>query len=266
MVELTSNVSQPHHHIKLSSGFFKDLQTWKTFISHWNGAAFFLSTSWVDSPSLELYTDASGTLGLGGICGQRWFQGCCQTHQQLDQPGISIAWQELFAIVVACHLWGDAFANKRIMFFCDNESVVHIVNSKRSRIPRIMDLVRLLTLLTLEHNFYLKTVHIEGKKNEIADSLSRFQMERFWSLAPHANSVPSTIHTPGDLKNEISYYLGLSIAASTKQTYSSAEKRFLEFCLLYRPPFVKFMPVDENTLVQYAAYLARSIKYSSIKS
>ena len=78
--------------------------------------------------------------------------------------------------------------------------------------------------------------------------------------------MPNTIHTPGDLNNDISYYLGLSIAASTKQTYSSAEKRFLEFCLLYRPPSGKFMPVDENTLVQYTAYLARSIKYSSIKS
>ena len=86
------------------------------------------------------------------------------------------------------------------------------------------------------------------------------------STTCRANSVPSTIHTPEDLNNDISYYLGLSIAASTKQTFSSAEKRFLEFCLLYRPPFGKFMPVDENTLVQYAAYLARSIKYSSIKS
>ena len=27
MVELTRNVTQPHHHMKLSSGFFKDLQT-----------------------------------------------------------------------------------------------------------------------------------------------------------------------------------------------------------------------------------------------
>ena len=120
-----------------------------------------------------------------------------------------------------------------------------------------MDLVQHLTLLTLEHDFYLKTVHIEGKKNEIADSLSRFQIERFWSLAPHAQQalcpVPSIL-------------LGLSTAASTKQTYSSVEKRFLEFCLLYRPLFGKFMPVDENTLVQYAAYLVRSIKYSSIKS
>ena len=86
------------------------------------------------------------------------------------------------------------------------------------------------------------------------------------STTCRANSVPNTIHTPGDLNNDISYYLGLSIAASTKQTYSSAEKRFLEFCLLYRPPSGKFMPVDENTLVQYTAYLARPIKYSSIKS
>ena len=57
----------------------------------------------------------------------------------------------------------------------------------------IMDLVRHLTLLTLEHDFYLKTIHIEGKNNEIADSLSRFQMERFWSLAPHAEQTPCPV-------------------------------------------------------------------------
>lgn len=105
MVELNRNVSQPHDHIKLRSGFFKDLLTWQKFISHWNGGAFFLSTSWVHSDSLELYTDASGTWGFGGIFGLKWFQGSWQSHQQLGQPGISIAWQELFAIVVACHLW-----------------------------------------------------------------------------------------------------------------------------------------------------------------
>ena len=193
MIKLTRNISQPHHHIKLSLGFFKDLLTWQQFISHWNGAAFFLSTSWVDSYSLDLYTDASGTLGFGGIFGHKWFQGYWQSHQQLAQPGISIAWQELYAIVVACHLWGDVFANKRILFYCDDESVVHIVNSKRSRIPRVMDLARHLTLLTLRYNFYLTTKHIDGKKNEIVDSLSRFQMERFRLLAPHAEQTPCPV-------------------------------------------------------------------------
>ena len=112
-------------------------------------------------------------------------------HELCKQPGI--AWQELFALVVACHLWGSIFSNERILFFCDNKSVVDIVNSKRSRIPRVMDLVRHLTLLTLRYNFYLKVQHIEGKRNVIADSISRFQMERFRMLAPHADPAPTPV-------------------------------------------------------------------------
>ena len=193
MIELTRKVAKPHHHIKLSQGFFKDLTMWQQFIHTWNGAGFFLPTSWLDSDSLELHTDASGTLGYGGILGQKWFQGRWETHHLLNAPGISIAWQELFALVVACHLWGDEFANKRIVFYCDNQSVVNIVNSKRSHIPRVMDLVRHFTLLTLRHNFYPRAEHIEGKKNDIADSLSRFQMERFRRLAPHADPAPCPV-------------------------------------------------------------------------
>ena len=51
-----------------------------------------------------------------------------------------------------------------------------------------MDLVRHLTPLTLQYNFYLKTKKV--KKNEIADSLSRVQIERFRLLAPHAEQAP----------------------------------------------------------------------------
>lgn len=88
-----------------------------------------------------------------------------------------LAWQELFALVVACHMWADEFVNKRIVFYCDNASVVSLVSSKQSRIPRVMDLVRHLTPLTLRHNCYPRERHIEGKKNDIADSLSRFQLD-----------------------------------------------------------------------------------------
>ena len=129
MIELTRKVFQPHHHIKLTSGFFKDLNMWQEFISGWNGASFFLSTSWTNSDSLHLYTDASGSIGFGGILSSQWFNGKWRAHQQLGQSGINIAWQELFALVVACHLWGSTFSNKRILFFCDNQSVVEIVNS-----------------------------------------------------------------------------------------------------------------------------------------
>ena len=104
MIQLTRNVSLPHHRIKLSQGFFKDLRMWEDFICNWNGAGFFMSSHWVTSDVLSLYTDASGSLGFGGIFQTHWSQGSWEPHQKLGQPGISIAWQELFAFVVACHL------------------------------------------------------------------------------------------------------------------------------------------------------------------
>ena len=99
----------------------------------------------------------------------------------------------MFAFVVACRLWANFFSNKRILFFCDRESVVSVVNTKRSRISRVMDLVRHLTLLTLRLNFCIRAEHIEGKRNDVADSLSRFQMNRFRELAPYANRNPCLV-------------------------------------------------------------------------
>ena len=129
-----------------------------------------------------------------------------------------------------------------------------------------MDLVRHLTLLTLRYNFYLKVQHIEGKRNDIADSLSRFQMEKFRLLAPHADPAPCQVHQvlwEIDLDADISHYLNLSIAASTRQTYSSAEKRFVDFCSLYCPGSGSCLSVDKDTLIQYVAFLAKFIKHSS---
>lgn len=56
-----------------------------------------------------------------------------------------------------------------------------------------MDLVRSITLLTLNHYFTISATHIPGLDNPIADSLSRFQMDRFWALAPTASRTPCII-------------------------------------------------------------------------
>lgn len=96
---------------------------WEDFICNSNGASFFIPSHWVTSDVLFLYTDASGSLGVWGIFQTHWFQGSSEPHQQLGQPGISFAWQELFAFVAACRLWAHVFSNKRIRFFCVKESV-----------------------------------------------------------------------------------------------------------------------------------------------
>ena len=52
-----------------------------------------------------------------------------------------------------------------------------------------MDLLRPITLLTLQHNFTLTAVNLAGLQNGVADPFSRFQMERFRELAPEASSI-----------------------------------------------------------------------------
>jgi len=65
----------------------------------------------------------------------------------------------------------------------------------------VMDLVLHLTLLNLRFNFCIRAEHIEGKRNEVGDSLSRFQMGRFRELAPHAMPclVPPELLTNNNL-------------------------------------------------------------------
>ena len=194
MINLTRGVPSRFHHIRLNKEFFKDLSMWKAFLAGWNGHSFFLDTTVTPSPDLELYTDASGSVGFGAYFNGQWFQDRWPPHMQLNRArGISIEWQELFPIVVACAIWFPHFSGKRIQFWCDNESVVAIINSGHSKAPRIMDLLRFLILISMKHNFFIRARHVPGVSNEIADALSRFQDARFWSAAPKTEKTPCTI-------------------------------------------------------------------------
>ena len=155
IIHLTRKVNKPYHHIKLNAGFREDIRMWQTFLDQWNGSNFFMHKDWATSEALHLYTDAASTVGFGGIFGTQWFQGKWQPNQTISTPGISIDWQKLYAIVVACSIWGKHWSRKRIIFHCDNQPVVEIINSKRSKSPTIMTLIRTLTLITLKHNFLL---------------------------------------------------------------------------------------------------------------
>ena len=193
MIILTRGVSEPHYHIKLNSSFRKDVTMWLLFLEHWNGTNIFLDVSSTSSPDFEFYTDASGSLGYGAFYHNLWFQGkwSLQFHSHNEQA--SIAWKELFPVYLACNVWGHLWSGKRILMWCDNGSVTHILNSKSSKISKIMDLVRKITVQTLIHNFTLNSKHVPGLNNVIADALSRFQMTRFHQLAPTASSQPTVI-------------------------------------------------------------------------
>ncbi len=248
-----------------------DLEWWSDFLLSWDGVYFFDLPEWVPLADFELSSDASGKKGFGVYYNGVWF---AKVWLEAQQP-LGMAYKELFPIVIACHIWGPSWSRKRIKFWCDNQSVVHILQSGTSKDVKIMHLVRALYLITAKYNFRVCASHIPGKTNRIADSLSRFNLQEFFRLAPNANPTPveipagefastSDLQTLKDYTNSLLFH---GLAKSTRRTYSALQRKFLDFC--YKFGFINDsgspLPVNENTLMHFAAHLSRTLKASSIK-
>ena len=66
IISLTKGIYNSGWHIKLNTEFRKDVSMWLAFLEHWNGINFFLGVSVLSSPDLQIFTDASGSLGYAG--------------------------------------------------------------------------------------------------------------------------------------------------------------------------------------------------------
>ena len=169
MICLSCTVKRLDHFIYLNRGF-RDL--WGKFLQGWNRKSFVLEDQLTSAPDFEIYTDAAGSVGYGGYFQGHWFHGVWTKEQQLDPKcRISIAYQELYPIGLSALLWGGQWANKQLLFRCDNEATVHAINKGTSKSHFICHLLRLLTLKSMQCNFLLKAEHIPGKSNGIGDSL-----------------------------------------------------------------------------------------------
>ena len=195
-------VKQLHHKVFLDESCKEDLKMWAHFLEHWNGISLFLDESETLAADMDLFTDASGTIGFGGFFQGQWFSSAWpdDIDSLLDKDAISIAFQELYPIVIAAILWGHLWSRKRLLFHCDNKSTVYVLNKGNSHCPDIMKLMRRLVLLAGQHSFSYRAVHIPGDKNCLADSLSRLQIARFHRLAP-----PGTAPKPCTLPSEVTF-------------------------------------------------------------
>ena len=73
----------------------------------------FLEDQLNSGPDFEIYTDATGSVGYGCYFQGHWFNRVWTEERQLDpKRGISIAYQELYPIVLSALLWGGQWANK----------------------------------------------------------------------------------------------------------------------------------------------------------
>ena len=146
IIELSTSVKELHYYVHLNKECLVDLQFWLRFLESWNGINMFYDNSYTSNYNMELYTDASSTKDYGGYFQGKWFSS--SWPNDISSPKdkhLSMAFLELYPIVVASLLWGSEWKCEKIFCWCDNEATVAIVRKGRSKSIEIMKRVRQLT-------------------------------------------------------------------------------------------------------------------------
>ena len=118
----------------------------------------------LDAKVLDFYTDAAKghLLGVGGMYNKKWIFAQWEPGY-IEAYNPSIEYLELFGICLAYFAWAQDLQNKRIVLFCDNQSVVTMVNSTSSKCKQCMVLIRMLTLKCLHYNTRIFCRWVPGK-------------------------------------------------------------------------------------------------------
>ena len=173
--------------ISLSVEFKRDLNWFLHFLPKFNGKAFISHRQITE----EIELDAS----LQGL-GTRWVHQVYTLAIPLGYNDLSIVHLEMLNILVAVRTWGQQWCGKAVRIACDNQAVVSVLNSGKSRDLTLAAIARNIFMETAQADIMLKTVHIMGKVNEKADSLSRWTIgayyrQKFNSLLPvHHWAIP----------------------------------------------------------------------------
>ena len=98
----------------------------------------------------------------------------------MESNSPSIEYLDLYAVAIDILLWIRHFANRRVVIFCDNISVVWMINKATSSCKHCLTLVRVITLECLVQNVQVYAKDVKSKENDLADSLSQGKIDLFW--------------------------------------------------------------------------------------
>lgn len=173
---------QQHHHIRVDHEIKDDLSMFLNLFEVGNTVCrpFMDFSATLEADQLHFFTDASlaEDKGIGGVFQESFFLGKYQENFIKEcQPSIEFC--ELLAVTVGIHLFGSRLKNKRSIIFCDNLSVVEMINASSTKSPTCMRLIRHITFLSIKWNTRFFCRHIPGFKNRQADLLSRMKIKTF---------------------------------------------------------------------------------------
>lgn len=196
-----------HHHLRVDNELRGDCEVWIQFLTLQNAVSrpFVDLTDKLIADEFLFTTDASrnAKLGIGGYIAltelytvsefhrnfgsdnytNRWFAAQWEPGF-IDQSNASIEVCELMAVATAIALFAKYLRNRRVIVFCDNQAVMHMINKATSSCKKCMHLLRLITAVSLQYNVRIFSRYIDTKANILSDLLSRNKIARFRQIAP----------------------------------------------------------------------------------
>ena len=174
--------------IHLTDLLKQDLNWFRAFLPKFNGTTFFCHKKF----ALEVHLDACLT-GLGAICGN-------EVYSIPLPPGFlnyDIVHLEMINILVAIRAWPRHWATHKILIHCDNQAVVAVMTSSKSRDLTLGAIHRNILMECARFDIELHTVHIPGKTNVVADALSKLSLDaRYIQVVNNYVSNPVWINPP----------------------------------------------------------------------
>ena len=186
---LMSQFNKLDHMIRLITAFRADMEWCHVFTSSWNGVSLMRDATF-NSPSVEIWSDASCGCGCGAWWRCNWFQ-----VRWEDWPAFgrgSIIAKELLPIIVATAIWGPQWVG---VCHCHNEGVVAAL---KGGYPTLAHMLRCLFFLEAKFDVLLSARHIPGVENGAADSISRNVLQSPSRGPPRTRSCAKGTGAPPD--------------------------------------------------------------------
>ena len=165
MLEFLRNIPEGKK-VKVTVEFRRDIRWWQKFLPGFEGECI-LWMCQIKEPDAVAASDSS-LEGMGAVCGNQYIK--LEFPERLK--GDNITHLELLAIVMV-KVWRSKFEGRAVIFKCDNEAVVTVVNTGRARDQVLVEYLRELAFL-VAGKFEFRAVHLPGQKNILPDLLSRW--------------------------------------------------------------------------------------------
>ncbi len=180
----------------------EDIQWWRVFAPHFNGTASITPPKW-EKPEMNYSSDSSMVGGGGWLrIDNKLLYFHVKYSEEIVQQAQHITNLEIYAITIACKLWGDKMKGKKWYIYCDNESATNMINKMKAKEEFAQKCLRNIAWVAAKNEFQLKSTHLSSAANRWSDLLSRVPLnQEFMTLFLEltADQNPVQCHVDSDI-------------------------------------------------------------------